>query len=80
MSCPTRSAHGPVWPAYPELAARGGWTPKPASWDPHDMEGAARRGYEALDRLGDRTLGEAPGEQAIQRARKFIRAHVVHAA
>ena len=44
------------------------------------MEGAARRGYEALDRLGDRTLGEAPGEQAIQRARKFIRAHVVHAA
>ena len=72
-------AHGPVWPAYPELAARGGWTRQPASWDPHDMEGAARRAYEALDRLGDRTLGEAPGEQAIQRARDFIRTHVVHA-
>lgn len=70
-------AHGPVWPAYPELAARGGWSPVPASWDPHHMEDAARRAYEALDELGDRTLGEAPGEQAIQRARDFIHAHVI---
>lgn len=70
-------AQGPVWPAYPELAQRGGWAAAAASWDPHDMEDAARRAYEALDSLGDQTLGEAPGEQAIQRARDFIRAHVV---
>ena len=73
-------AQGPIWPAYPELAQRGGWAQAPASWDPHDMEGAARRAYEALDRLGDRSLGEAPGEQAIQKARDFIRAYVIPAA
>lgn len=73
-------AQGPIWPAYPELAQRGGWAQAPASWDPHDMEGAARRAYEALDRLDDRSLGEAPGEQAIQKARDFIRAYVIPAA
>lgn len=71
-------AQGPVWPAYPELARRGGWTPTPASWDPSDMGAVAQHAYDALDKLGDQTLGEAPGEQAIQRARDFIRAHVVH--
>lgn len=71
-------ARGPVWPAYPELAQRGGWTSAPGSWDPHDMEDAAHRAYQALDRLDDQTLGEGPGEQAIQRARDFIRTHVVH--
>ena len=71
-------AQGPVWPAYPELARRGGWAPAPASWDPHDMDAGARRAYKALDTVADRTLGEAPGEQAIQRARAFIRIHVIH--
>lgn len=71
-------AQGPVWPAYPDLARRGGWTPAPASWDPRDMEAGAQRAYKALDTLADRTLGEAPGEQAIHRARAFIRTHVIH--
>lgn len=71
-------AHGPVWPAYPELARRGGWSATSASWDPRNMEAVAQRAYEALDTLADRTLGEVPGEQAIQRARAFIRTHVVH--
>lgn len=71
-------ARGPIWPLYPELAQRGGWASAPGSWDPHAMEDAAHRAYQTLDRLGDQTLGEGPGEQAIQRARGFIRAHVVH--
>jgi hypothetical protein len=70
-------AQGPVWPAYPELAQRGGWAPAPASWSPSDIGAVARQAYEALDKLGDRSLGEGPGEQAIQRARDFIRTHVV---
>lgn len=69
---------GPIWPAYPELARRGGWTPAPASWEPSDMKAVARLAYDALDKLGDRTLGQASGEQAIQRARDFIRTYVVH--
>lgn len=73
-------ALGPIWPAYPELAQRGGWAPPSASWDPRDMEAVARRAYDALDRLGDRSLGrpDTPGEQIILRAREFIRTHVVH--
>lgn len=70
-------SHGPVWPAYPQLAHRGGWTPAPASWDPRDMKAVARLAYDALDKLGDRTLGQAAGEQAIQKARDYIRTHVV---
>lgn len=70
-------AQGPIWPAYPELAQRGGWAPTPASWSPSDIGAVARQAYEALDKLGDRSLGEGPGEQAIQRARDFIRTHVV---
>lgn len=73
-------ARGSVWPDYPELARRGGWTPTPASWDTADMEAVARRVFDGLDRLGDRSLGQSgdPGEQAIQRARAFIRSHVIH--
>ena len=39
------------------------------------MEAVARRAYDALDRLGDRSLGhpDTPGEHAILRAREFIR-------
>jgi hypothetical protein len=70
-------AQGPVWPAYPELAQRGGWAPTPASWSLSDIGAVARQAYEALDKLEDRSLGEGPGEQAIQRARDFIRTHVV---
>lgn len=72
-------AHGPIWPTYPELARRGGWATAPASWDPQDMEAVSRRAYDALDKVGDETLGQAPGEQAIQRAREFIQTHVVRA-
>lgn len=73
-------ARGAVWPDYPDLARRGGWTPTPASWDTADMEAVARRVFDGLSRLGDRSLGQSgdPGEQAIQRAREFIRSHVIH--
>ncbi len=70
-------AKGPIWPVYSELAQRGGWTKSPASWTAQDLEGAARRAYEALDSLEDRTWGETLGEQAIQRARNFISTHVI---
>lgn len=73
-------ARGPVWPDYPDLARRGGWTPTPASWDPAGMDAVARGVFDGLDRLGDRSLGQSgdPGEQAILRAREFIRTHVIH--
>lgn len=74
-------ALGPVWPVYPDLARRSGWSASPASWDPSDMEGVALRAYGALDRLGDRSLGEQdePGDKVIMRAREFIQTHVIHA-
>lgn len=73
-------AGGDIWPVYPELAHRRGWPfSPPASWDGLDMPLAAVRAYAALERYGDRTLGDGdgPGEGLICKARQFIQAHVI---